>query len=454
MVPPLIRAWQIGASLGAAAAFPALLPYVLRSRKRRKTVLGRLALAGLPDVQVGPSFRRIWIHALSVGEVISAAPLVRAIAERFPERELFFSASTETGFAEARARLQKWTAACLLFPYDLPIPVRRMMKRIDPALIVIVETDIWPGFLGEAAARRIPVVLVNTRLSDRSFRGYRRISGLMGPVLRLFARICLQSALDAERFRALGVPAERIVRAGNLKFDQPAGTPNPREAAEWRRRLGLDPARQILVAGSTHEGEEAVLAAAFRELRRAFPDLALVIAPRSPDRASAVVRILADAGCSAATLAETEAGATADAVVVDRIGVLKSLYALGAAAFVGGSLVARGGHNPLEPAAHGVPVFYGPHMENFREIARLLRHADAAGTAGSAEEIFSVVADWLSRPEDAGRMGARGRKVFLENRGAVARTVDVLAGLLPPLPRPLAEKGIPRPERREFPRIQ
>ncbi|MFP4032726.1 MAG: 3-deoxy-D-manno-octulosonic acid transferase, partial [Desulfococcaceae bacterium] len=195
MVPPLIRAWQIGASLGAAAAFPALLPYVLRSRKRRKTVLGRLALAGLPDVQVGPSFRRIWIHALSVGEVISAAPLVRAIAERFPERELFFSASTETGFAEARARLQKWTAACLLFPYDLPIPVRRMMKRIDPALIVIVETDIWPGFLGEAAARRIPVVLVNTRLSDRSFRGYRRISGLMGPVLRLFARICPQSAL-------------------------------------------------------------------------------------------------------------------------------------------------------------------------------------------------------------------------------------------------------------------
>jgi 3-deoxy-D-manno-octulosonic-acid transferase len=182
--------------------------------------------------------------------------------------------------------------------------------------------------------------------------------------------------------------------------------------------------------------------------------LALVIAPRSPDRASTVVRILSDAGCSAATLAETEAGANAEAVVVDRIGVLKPLYALGAAAFVGGSLVARGGHNPLEPAAHGVPVFYGPHMENFREIARLLHGANAARTAGSAEEIVSVVTDWLSRPEAARRIGERGRKVFLENRGAVARTVDVLAELLPPLQRILAEKGIPRPERREFPRIQ
>ena len=454
MVSPLIRAWQIGASLGTAAAFPALLPYLLRSRKRRNTVLGRLALAGLPEIPAGPRSRRIWIHALSVGEVISAVPLVRAMAARFPERELFFSASTETGFAEARARLQKWTAARFLFPYDLPVPVRRLMKRIDPALIVVVETDIWPGFLGEAAAREIPVALVNTRLSNRSFAGYRRISGLMGPVLRLFARICPQSGLDAERFRALGVPAERIVRTGNLKFDQPAGTPDSTEAAEWRRRLGLHPARRILVAGSTHEGEEAILATAFQGLRRAFPDLALAIAPRSPDRASAVVRILADAGCSAATLAETEAGATADAVVVDRIGVLKPLYALGAAAFVGGSLVARGGHNPLEPAAHGVPVCFGPHMENFREIARLLHRADAARTAGSAAEIVSVVAEWLSRPEKAWRIGERGRKVFLENRGAVARTVDVLAGLLPPLPQTLAEKGIPRPERREFPRIQ
>jgi 3-deoxy-D-manno-octulosonic-acid transferase len=455
MASSLIRAWQIGASLGTAVAFPVLLPHVLRSRKRRNTVLGRLSLAGLPEVPAGSRSRRIWIHALSVGEVISAVPLVRAMAERFPERELFFSASTETGFAEAQARLPKWTTARFLFPYDLPIPVRRTIKRIDPALIVIVETDIWPGFLGEAAAREIPVALVNTRLSDRSFQGYRRISGLMGPVLRLFTRICPQTALDADRFRALGVPAERIVRTGNLKFDQPAGTPNPTEAAEWYRRLGLDPARRILVAGSTHEGEELILAAAFRKLRRTFPDLALVIAPRSPDRASAVVRILSDAGCSAATLAETEAGANAEGVVVDRIGVLKSLYALGALAFVGGSLVARGGHNPLEPAAHGVPVFYGPHMENFREIARLLQRADAARTAGSEEEIVSLVSDWLSCPEEARRMGERGRKVFLENRGAVARTVDVLAGLLPPLPGTSSpEQGVPRLDRREFPRIQ
>lgn len=452
MVSPLTRAWEIGASLGTAAAVPVLLPHVLRSRKRRNTVLGRLGLAGLPDLPSGPESRRIWIHALSVGEMISAVPLVRAMAERFPERTLLLSASTETGFAAAEARLAEWTAARFLFPYDLPIPVRRAMNRVAPDLIVIVETDIWPGFLGTAAARGIPVALVNTRLSDRSFAGYRRISGLMGPVLRHFCRICPQTALDAERFLTLGVPADRIARTGNLKFDQPAETPGAAEATAWRRRLGLDPARRIFVAGSTHEGEEALLARAFRDLRRSFSDLALVIAPRSPDRASAVVRILTESGSSAATLAETEAGATVDAVVVDRIGVLKPLYALGSAAFVGGSLVSRGGHNPLEPAAHGVPVLFGPHMENFREIARLLHRADAARTVAAGSDVVSVAGDWLRHPETARRIGERGRKVFQENRGAVERTVDVLAGLLPPLPEAVKERA--PADHRKFSRIQ
>lgn len=434
MASTLTRAWQLAASLGAAAALPVLLPHVLLSRKRRRTVLGRLALSGLPRPSAGPPASRIWVHALSVGEVISAVPLVRAMAERFPDRKLFFSASTETGFAEAERRLGETAVERFLFPYDLPIPVRRTLNRVDPGLIVLVETDIWPGFLGEAEARGVPVALVNTRLSDRSFAGYRRVSGFMGAVLRTLDRVCPQSALDARRFRALGVPADRIVRTGNIKFDQPADTPDATERTALRNRLGLAPERPILVAGSTHEGEEAMLAAAFRELRRAFPELALVIAPREPDRARGVRRIFSEAGFPAATLAETESGAKADAVVVDRIGVLKSLYAAGALAFVGGSLVPRGGHNPLEPAAHGVPVLFGPHMTDFREIARLLREAGGADAVGSAGELAAVATRWLRRPEDARRAGARGREVFLRNRGAVDRTLDVLAGLLPTLP--------------------
>ena len=477
----MTRVWQLAVSLGVAAALPALLPHVLLSRKRRRTVLGRLTLSGLPRPAAGPRAGRIWVHALSVGETVSAVPLVRAMGERFPDRTIHFSASTETGFAEARRLLEDIVSECFLFPYDLPVPLRRVWNRVDPGMVVLVETDIWPGFLGEAEARSIPVVLVNTRLSDRSFAGYRRFSGIMGSVLRKFARICPQTDADVRRFRALGVSPDRIVRTGNIKFDSIAGTPDAAERATLRKRLGLEPSRRILVAGSTHEGEEAMLAAAFRTLiepglraprdRESAP--ALVIAPRAPDRAEAVRRIFAKssrgrsvgagdvphppAGGNLAvrTLAETEAGAAADVIVVDRIGVLRSLYALGEMAFVGGSLVPRGGHNPLEPAACGVPVLFGPHMHDFREIARMLLDAGGAKTVDSAAALASAAGDWLRDPERARRAGERARTVFLENRGAVDRTLDALAGLLPPLPPEGAEaKRRPSVSPSDLPRIR
>ena len=421
-------------ALAALLGLPFVLPLVLWSEKRRCTVMERLGIRGLPPWPGEEGFhrKRIWIHALSVGEVTSAVPLVRRLRERFPDRDVFFSASTRTGFQTARGLLKDAAHAIFFFPYDLPFSVARVVRRVSPEIMVIVETDLWPNFLSEMNRRAVPVFLVNARISERSYTGYRRLSFLTRPVFRKLTAIGVPSAEDGLRWTGLGVPAGRIVRTGNIKFDQPIPEVPDAERRDMRRSLNIAPGRRILVAGSTHDGEEAVLMDAFQRLKKTCPGLCLILAPRDPSRAEGIRRMFASAGIAALTLAALagDADDAFDVLLIDRIGLLKSLYAIGDLAFVGGSLVDLGGHNPLEPAALAVPVLFGPSMSDFQEIARLLVEAGGALKVTDGRRLAESLRALLDDDARRAAMGRAAQETVTANQGAVDRTIALITDAL------------------------
>lgn len=421
-------------TVGLAAGLPFMMLAVLFSEKRRKTFFQRLGLTPLPDrirrrTGGGCGSKPVWIHALSVGEVLSALPLVQSLKRKLNGRDIFFSVSTLTGFEVAQRRLKQVVDGLFFFPYDLPAAVRQRVRRIDPALVVMVETDVWPNFMRQLRRRCIPAVLVNARLSDRSFNRYRRLSGFFGGMYSAFAGVCTQSAADAERFIRLGVPAERVVTTGNIKFDQ---TPDPLSEAEHRRiqdGLGIVSTDRVLLAGSTHEGEEAIVRDVFIRLKKWFPDLKLIIAPRNPKRARQVVRVFTEAGASANRISKIDRGPEPErpaVLVVDTIGLLGRLYALAEVAFVGGSLIPAGGHNPLEAAEFAKPILFGPDMSDFKNIAQLLQQQGAALVVEDAEAFYQAAFRLFSQPAAARRMGRQAREVLNANRGALEKTLQEL----------------------------
>lgn len=408
---------------GGLLALPVLLPLILTTEKRRRTVPGRLGLGSdLPAP--GPGEKRIWVHALSVGEVLASAPLVAALRRRHPREAIVFTASTFTGLEIARERIAPHVDGVGLFPFDLILPVRRVADRVAPKMVVMVETDLWPNFLYEMDRRGVPVMLVNGRLSDRSFGGYKRFSSIFKPLFSRFARVCAQSAEDARRFRKMGTPPGRVAVTGNLKFDQPRPDASPAALDELQRSMGISPHRRVWVAGSTHPGEEAILAEALRMLRRDCPDLFCIAAPRDPNRAGETASVFREKGFSFRLLSAGPGGA--DGVVIDAMGLLARLYGLADAAFVGGSLIPFGGHNPLEPAALSRPVIFGPHMHAFREISERLLAAGGAVRAADAPSLAKAVGRLLADPARAARIGEKGRAVFEAHRGAVDRTLSVI----------------------------
>jgi len=416
--------------------FPIMLPFLVTSRKRRKTVLQRLSFADNPalarQTQANSRRRTIWVHALSLGEVISAIPLVLEIEKRFGKEDIIFSASTLTGFETAAQRLDPHVRQVFFFPYDFLVSVVRVTNQVDPDLVIIVETDLWPNFMAHMKSRRVPVILVNARLSDRSVNGYRRIRPIVEPLLKAFRTICVQSPEDAKRFLALGAPADRVAVTGNLKFDQ-AGQPLSDQAGKhWRDLFGLQTTDQLIVAGSTHPDEEALLLRGLAGLMKQRQGLKLVIAPRDPQRAAEVRALFAGGGLRAACLSDLEAqrsGRLPEVIVIDRIGILSQIYALGDITFVGGSLVAKGGHNPLEPAAHGKPVLFGPDMSDFRAIAELLVQGGGALQVEDRAGIARQVDRLLTDTDFARTTGAKARRVFNDHGGAVNRTMAQLVNL-------------------------
>lgn len=424
-----LRLYNLMINLGLALGAPLLVPLAAASAKRRATAAWRLGARRtvLPPVRAGRR-GRTWLHALSVGEVLSAVPLVEALARQERDRDLVCSVSTRTGFEVADRALRSRVEALFYFPYDLRKSVRRAVDAVAPDCVIVVETDIWPNFMALIGARGIPAVLVNARLSRASWRGYRRLRGLARPMLQAFAAICTQTHTDARRFEDLGVSPQRITVTGNLKFDAPVPAVNGPQRAALQRAVHALPGRPVLLAGSTHPGEEAVICRAWGEIRRAFPDALLVIAPRDPQRAAAVERLFAADGWQANRLADPAApgSRTVAVAVVDRLGILAQLYALADVAFVGGSLVADGGHNPLEAAAVGCPVLFGPDMSDFEEIAGLLVAAGGARRVAGARELTAAVVALLREKDRRLQMGRSARKVFEDHRGAVSRTLQVI----------------------------
>jgi 3-deoxy-D-manno-octulosonic-acid transferase len=419
--------------IGMLLAFPLVAISIISSRKRRKTVLQRLGVTvapGLKDLKTSAlGLHPLWVHALSVGEVLSAVSLARALKQKYPGRPVVFSASTLTGHETASRLLQNDLNVVFYFPYDLIFSVRSVINRIHPALVVIVETDIWPNFLFEMKRRMIPVVLVNARLSDRSYSGYRRFSKLTSPVFQCFSFVCAQSGEDASRFRSLGLPADRVTIAGNLKYDSLPDQASENAIQNLRRILSGITHQKCLVAGSTHPGEETILLDAYSRLKADIPALCLILAPRDIDRANGICNLAVSYGFAVELLTQMEGLTTLespDVVVVNTIGHLKALYALSDVAFVGGSLINFGGHNPLEPAAFAKPILFGPHTGDVAESCNRLIASGGARVVHDTNDLFQAALTLLNSPECSQAMGKNAFQILKENQGALEKTLSAI----------------------------
>ena len=364
----------------------------------------------------------IWLHAVSVGETISAVPLARALRETYPEAHIVLSCGTPTGRATAREKLEGVVDRVIYLAYDLPGLVNPAVGAIRPDILLLVETEIWPNLLAAMGRRKVPVLLVNGRISRRSFPRYLRFKKLMRTALAPVSALLMQTGRDARYIRRLGAPSDRVAVLGNIKYDQPAPPLDPEQMAADLAALGIDPGRPVLVAGSTHEGEEEGLARAWRALRTRFPDLALVIAIRHPNRAEGAARRLTELGFS---VGRKSLGDTAgrEVAMLDTVGELARHYHLATVAFVGGSLVPVGGHNPLEPAAAGKPVVYGPHVSNFEGPCAALEEAGGAIRVADEGELAEVLERLFADADLRHHMGTVGQETFLSNKGAVQRTM-------------------------------
>ena len=367
----------------------------------------------------------LWLHAVSVGEVLAVSRLVEDLTQSAPDVRLLISTTTRTGQELAR---QRFGAERVFYcPLDLPWAVRAYLRALQPAMLILAETEFWPNLLRGCFRRGIPVVVVNARISDRSWPRYRRLRALWHSLLRPLRLALAQTATDAERLRALGCAPERVTVSGNLKFDVRAAQES--DATRILRATASDTLR-FVVAGSTLEGEEAALLEAWPHLLQAESNLALVLAPRHPERFAAVSALLDRCGLPwirrSAGIATLAPGRI---VLLDTIGELASVYSLAAVAFVGGSIVPAGGHNPLEPAQFAVPIVMGPHTANFRSITDDLLAHDAVRIA-TREQLADTLIELLRETPFADAMGQRARQVFEAQAGATSRTVQAIAALL------------------------
>jgi 3-deoxy-D-manno-octulosonic-acid transferase len=332
----------------------------------------------------------IWIHALSVGEVISAVPLVKAVKKRYPLRDIVFTVTTTHGMEIARSELRGDVKALLPMPMDFWWSIRRVINHFRPSLFIVVETDIWPGMLNRLRKMGIKSVLINGRISPRTFRSYRRFPFLIRIMLNGLELCLMQSELDRNRLLAIGIGPDKVKTVGNIKFDRDWVPMRIEEYKDWLEMLDLAQEREIWVAGSTHQGEEDIVLNAFGRLREFFPNLRLIIAP----------------------------------LILNTLGELDRIYGIAKISFVGGSLVSVGGHNLLEPASFGRPVLFGPHTHNFVLMSELLMEAGAGKRVRDGEELFRTMMTLLSDSEKCSLMGRRAKEFVQSSRGALDRVME------------------------------
>ncbi|MNZ43592.1 3-deoxy-D-manno-octulosonic acid transferase [compost metagenome] len=400
----------------------------LRSRKAPaygQRIGERFAL-NLPAMAKGG----IWVHAVSVGESIAAAPMIRALLQAYPQLPVTITCMTPTGSERVRAMFadEPRIQHCYL-PYDLPWAAGRFLDHVQPTLAVIMETELWPNHIHQCAKRGIPVALANARLSERSARGYARFAGLTRPMLAEMSLIAVQTETEAQRFRQLGARSECVQVTGSIKFDLSIDEQLLPRARALREQWQAGQ-RPVWIAASTHEGEDEIILAAHRQLREHHADALLILVPRHPERFNSVFELCRGQFPTVRRSSGEPVAADAAVLLGDTMGELLFLYALADIAFVGGSLVPNGGHNLLEPAALSLPVLSGPHLFNFLEIAAMLREAGALQEVDDAQGLAAEVRRLVELPRDAQRMGAAGLAVMKANQGALQRLLDALGRLI------------------------
>jgi 3-deoxy-D-manno-octulosonic-acid transferase len=425
-------------SLLTLIVFIVVSPYFFYQAIRYKKYVGSLSqrLGYLPISFNVDGEESIWIHAVSVGEALTARALAEDLKERYPRLRLFLSTTTIAGQQVARRSLHH-VDAVFYFPFDWAFIVRRTLNIVKPRVFIMMETEIWPNLLRVCRKRGVKTVVINGRISSRSYPRYRLIKPFFRRVLADVNRFCMQSEESARRLIDLGGDPARVTVTGSLKFDSlemPATTAHGKPRGRVLRFFRLSPSRTVVVAGSTMRGEETAVLRAFARIKTAMPGALAIIAPRHPERFAEVERLARDAGFVTARRSELpiDAEPRADVVVLDSIGELAQLYQLATAVFVGGSLVDQGGHNILEPAIFGKPIVFGPFMQNFQEIAEAFLTNGAAVQVQGDRELDEALLTLVSDPVRRARLGAAARALVEANRGAKEKTLAVIAELVPP----------------------
>ena len=426
-------AYSLLLSLGLLVLLPLFL---FKALAHGKYIAGfRQRLGSVPAVSGKPV---IWLHCVSVGETQAARPLAARLKQQFPHHALVVSTITLTGQNLARNVFRTQAESVFYFPFDWRWSVRRALKAINPVAVLIMETELWPNFLRECKAREIPVALVNGRISRQSYGRYALIKFFLRRVLASLSIAVMQSEADAERLQHLGMPNEKLFTAGNLKFDADAGSDLTDTTTEIAQRFGLHSDVPLVLAASTHEPEEKIILESFKQLRTK-QEVRLMIAPRHPERFNEVASLIQNSGLSWTRRMNLPEPSDSDAAVIllDTIGELPATYSQAAVVFVGGSIVDRGGHNVLEPAAAGTAVVTGAYTHNFHAIVNLMAEAGALvqlppaqGTSMAILQIAKALSELLASPEARAELGRRAKKLVSENQGAADRTVKLIAPLL------------------------
>ena len=436
-MPPMYLLYSLLLTVG----FLALLPwFAIDAFRTRKYITGLGQRLGNFPAITGDGRRVIWLHCVSVGETEAARPLVRALLDKYPSYRLVISTTTVTGQRIARDAFGRDAAAVFYFPIDWAWTVRRVLRTVRPAAVLIMETELWPHLFRECYRRAIPVALINGRISVKSFGRYQMIRHFIRGVLANLSIALMQSEQDAQRIRELGMPDELVLMPGNLKFDSAENSTDDPATTDLRQRFGFDQIARLIVAASTHAPEEQVVIDAFKQLKLSQPDYQarLLIAPRHPERFGEVAALLETSGLtwSRRSAAAQAADRSCDVVLLDTIGELRAAYPLADVAFVGGSIATHGGHNILEPGARGVCVITGAHMHNFAAVTKAMLDEKAivqlanVSTSAASVELARALNELLNDDSRRREIGHRALLVCNRNLGATERTLHLLANLL------------------------
>ncbi len=411
--------------------FPFITIFVLFSSKYRDRIPARLGIglrkkiSGHGHSQGKAPGKTLWLHALSVGEVTSAVPLLAGLRKSYPNGRIIVSVTTRTGKGVADKLLESIADHVIDGPLDLLPVVSRFVKYIEPDLFILVETDLWPNTLLFLKNKNIPTILVNGRVSQESMAGYRRMRFFFDPMFQSFSFLCMQTKHDRDNMEDIGLPPAKLKTLGNLKFDTEAGKLNP----SLTSTAMLPKDRIFFICGSTHPGEEKILIECYCQVRKTYPELFLIIAPRDTNR-SAEIRALAEDAQLSVSLRSENNSIPSDMFILDTIGELIHFYALADIGFVGGSLVKKGGHNPIEPATMGLPVIFGPNMQDFSEIADALIRCGGATMVSNHLDLVDLLLKLLSSPELKAEQGRAAQQCVKSQRGVIDKHLDLIRRLL------------------------